>query len=127
MNNIRKNPRRLLDPPDVQLVMNGYTSAIRNVYLMLSISIALFTFSSQFKSHYRLLQFLAFILICYSVIDGAILSIQFNNHINYFSQLDLSDINKILIQYSKERVIFVCISFILFIILASVILLKKIL
>ena len=113
--------------PNIQLAINGYTSGVRNVYLMLSISLALFTFSGTFNTHRKFLQFLAFILICYSMVDGVILSLHFNNHINYFSILNLSEMNKILVKYAKERILLVCTSFILFIIVASIIFFKKIL
>ena len=113
--------------PNIQLILNGYTSMIRNVYLILSISLALFSFSTTFKTHEKILQILAFIIICYTIVDGIIISLKFNNIINHINQLELLEIDKLLINTAKSRVYFVCISLIMFIILASIILLRKLL
>jgi hypothetical protein len=110
---------------NIQLILNGYTSMIRNVYLILSISIALFSFSTTFKTYKKLLQILAFIIICYTIVDGIIISLNFNNIISHINQLKLSELDKLLINTAKSRVYFVCISLIMFMILASIILLRK--
>ena len=110
---------------NIQLILNGYTSMIRNVYLILSISIALFSFSTTFKTYQKLLQILAFIIICYTIVDGIIVSLNFNNIISHINQLKLSELDKLLINTAERRIYFVSFSLIMFMILASIILLRK--
>ena len=84
------------------IVVNGFTSMVRNMLLISSIGFAAMGFSNSFKEHKYNIRILAYLFFIYSIVYGFLAAKNFNEYLNSIKNRDkLSDEDKLLINHWK--------------------------
>tara|TARA_Y100000389_G_C17449844_1_gene514025 strand:+ start:963 stop:1331 length:369 start_codon:yes stop_codon:yes gene_type:complete len=77
-------------------VVNGFTSMMRNMYLLSSIGFTVLGFSSSFKEYKYYVRLVGYCIFIYSIIYGLITAADFNNYLKLIetqTHLDNKDKN----------------------------------
>jgi uncharacterized membrane protein YidH (DUF202 family) len=112
---------------DTQPAFNGYVSQIRNMFLTSSIAIALMAFSIRFRSSKKHVKLISISIISFSILYGYTASRDFNNYLNYmYKQDNLTELNILQFNQWRSRILFSYVYIFILIIIAMIIVFKKI-
>ena len=118
----------MLSSLHAQTVFNGYISQIRNMFTTSSIALTVMVFSNHFVEYKHRLKLIAICIVIYSISWGYIASRDFNNYLKFITKKNnLTDLDVLLISQWRFRIILSYIYIFLLIILAAIIIMRKIL
>lgn len=118
----------MLSSLHAQTIFNGYISEIRNMFTTSSIALTVIIFSNRFTEYKYRIKLIAVCMIIYSLFYGYTASKNFNNYLKFITKKNnLTELDVLLISQWRFRIILSYIYIFLLIILAAIIIFRKIL